>query len=180
MPVIRPSVRVACLSAALPRVGGLSPGRRPPALPSCSLEPWIFSHLNSSSQDCPLPRIPPFYGMPHMLPDPSMPLRAFPHHRPRRHFTGAGISATRVTHHLRSRTHLAGTSKCALRAPAICLPYCLFLFFCPVSVPPPKPLCSSLPWPLLLVFKLSVLSVLKTFSSVWGSSITDKQPFWKK
>lgn len=60
MPVIPPSVRVACLSAALPRVGGLSPGHRPPALPSCSLEPWIFSPFNFSSQDCPLPHVPPF------------------------------------------------------------------------------------------------------------------------
>lgn len=148
MPVIPPSVRVACLSAALPRVGGLSPGRRPPALPSCSLEPWIFSPLNSSSQDCPLPRVMPFSGVPHALPDPATPLRAFPRCRPRRHFTGAGISATRVTRHLRSRTHLAGTSKSALRAPAICLPYCLSLSFFVLCLSPlpslSVPLCLDL------------------------------------
>ncbi|CAM4643396.1 unnamed protein product [Leuciscus chuanchicus] len=114
MPVIPPSVRVACLSAALPRVGGLSPGHRPPALPSCSLEPWIFSPLNSSWQDCPLPCISPFSTMPPALPDPT--LLSTP---PASRGTSAGISATHLTRHLRSHAHLAGTSKRALRAPAI-------------------------------------------------------------
>lgn len=127
MPVIPPSVRVACLSAALPRVGGLSPGHRPPALPSCSLEPWIFSLLYT-----PRGRTAPYRAF--RLFPPCHPRfqtrRCFPRRRPRVAPVQAFLPHTSHVTCAVTHTLLALPSVPFAPLPSVCHTVSLFLLSC--------------------------------------------------